>query len=389
MPFFYDKVSRQSGVTQYMAYLENEIYIQELKKHTDDVINYQLVEARRAIGKNTEGTKQAILNSTIQICGSLENGLKQISESLEDIGWRLNDLNEGIHSLHAMLDWKTDLIIEEQKITNFYLGNIARLLKIPDSQKQRSYYVEQGIIYLKNAIDEGSKSDFYEDAINEFTKAQKIEEKDYFCLHKLGLILLNSSKHLDIHAADSYFKASARYAKAIANATPSNLGQPKFNENIQPTLTKEILIQEAASALNYASRCNYILDNLPEAIVLAKQAFELHGTNPEYGIQVAKCLSANGQVDSAAEILKKIIEMDKYYAVKALTDIDLISKKPIQSMLNVMSEVLIELIEKEIKHLNAIIIRDSKMKPELSEIENQFLSSKTYINARIAAEKLF
>lgn len=389
MPFFYDRISGESGVTQFMNYIENEIYIQDLKSSTKDVVNYQLVEVRRAIGKNTEVTKQAIENSTSQICGTLEIGFKQITNELEGVNWRLNEINEKLYDLHSMLDWKTDLIIEEQKITNFYLGNIARLLKIPDSQKQRSYYVEQGVTYLKNAFEEGSKSDFYDDALDEFSKAKNIEEKDYFCLHKLGLIFLNSKKHLNVQVADGYFKASARYAKAIANATPATTGQPRYNEKIEATLTKEMLIEEAASALNYASRCNYIQDNLSDAIELAKQAFDLHPTNPEYGMQLAKCLSANGQETKAAEILEKVIELDKYYAVKSLTDQDLITKKPIQDMLNRISKFLIEKVDKEIQHLKSIVIKDSKMKAELIEIEKQFSSPKTYINARIAAEKLF
>ena len=49
MPFFYDRISGESGVTQFMNYIENEIYIQDLKSSTKDVVNYQLVEVRRAI----------------------------------------------------------------------------------------------------------------------------------------------------------------------------------------------------------------------------------------------------------------------------------------------------------------------------------------------------
>jgi tetratricopeptide (TPR) repeat protein len=389
MSFFNDRMAGLSGLTQYKYYLNNELNIQDGKRGAKNIINYQLFEARRAINKNAVEIKHEIENCTTQICGTLENGFKQISEELENVNWRLNELKEGITDLHAMLDWKTDLIIEEQKITNFYLGNIARLLKIPDSQKQRSYHVEQGVIYLKNAIGEGSTSSFYDDAHDEFTKAKNIEEKDYFCLHKLGLIHLNSTKHLDIQAADSYFRASARYAKAIANVNTSNSSPPKYNEKIEPILTNEILIQEAASALNYASRCNYINGDLSEAIGLAKQAFELLPTNPEYGMQLAKCLSANGQESSATDILQKVIGMDKYYAIKVLTDQDLISKKPVQDMLDTMSKVLIDAVDKEISHLKSIILADSKMKAELVEVEQQFLISRTYIGARIAAEKLF
>ncbi|MGN6604537.1 MAG: hypothetical protein ACTHK8_18910 [Ginsengibacter sp.] len=154
MIFFYDRISGQSGLDQYKTYIENEIYIRELRNDTKDILNYQLIETRRAIGRNTDVLKRSINDTINAVCGSLENGFNQITNELEGINWRINESNEALSDLHSLLDWKTDLLIEELKITNFYLGNIEILLKIPESQKQRSYHVENGMIYLKNAIEE-------------------------------------------------------------------------------------------------------------------------------------------------------------------------------------------------------------------------------------------
>jgi len=401
MAFFYDNLSGLSGLAQYDRYLENNLYIRNLKRYTDDPLNYQLLEIKRTIGENTSASidnasfivresKKHFDELSTAICGTLEKGFGQVVSELEDINWRLNDINEGIDNLHSMLDWKTDIMIEEQKISNLYLGRITGLLKIPDSQKQRSYHVEQGITWLKSAIEEGPKSDFYSDALDEFIKAKQIEEKDYFSLSKIGLIHLNSKKHLDIPQADIYFKSSARYAKAIANASPSSSenSQKRYNEKLESLLTKEILLEQAASSLNYASRCNYIQTNFSEAINLAKQAVELNSTNPEYGLQLAKCLSANGQGDEAANVIEKVIELNKYYSLKILSDPDLFNNKDILKRISTITNTLIAKVDKEIEHLRGILIPDSTLRNELQEVIKNY-NPKSYLTARIASEKLF
>lgn len=400
MAFFYDNLSGLSGLAQYERYLENNLYIRNLKRYSNDPLNYQLLEIKRTIGENTSAsidntnrlskeTQKHFEDLTNAVCGTLEKGFGQVVGELEDINWRLNDINEGINSLHSMLDWKTDIMIEEQKISNFYLGKVAGLLKIPDSQKQRSHHVEQGITWLKSAIEEGPKSDFYTDALDEFTKAKQIEEKDYFNLNKIGLIHLYSKKHLDVAKADEYFKASARFAKAVANATPSSNdnSQKSYNERLESLLTKEILLEEAASSLNYASRCNYILTNFSEAVELARQAFELQPTNPEYGLQFAKCLSANKQEAEAADILSKVIEIDKYYSMKALADQDFISKSLIRYRIEKIATDLINKVSIEIKELKSLIISNSKAKEQFLKVQEIF-SEPTYLNARAAYDEL-
>lgn len=396
MAFFYDNLSGLSSLAQYDRYLENNLYIRNLKKYTNDPLNYQLLEIKRTIGENISASidntnrlsresQNHFENLTTAVCGTLEKGFEQVVGELEDINWRLNDINEGISGLHSMLDWKTDILIENQRITNLYLGKIVALLKIPDSQKQRAYYVDQGMNYLKNAIEEGPKSDFYTDAFEELSKAKNIEEKDFFCLHKLGLIHFSSINHLDIEKADIYFRASARYAKAAANVAKSVKEIGSNNEEV--SFSKELLLEEAASALNYASRSNYIKLNFLEAIEFAREAFELQPNNPEYGFQLAKCLCANDQEEKATKILIKIIDMNKYYLLKIIADMDFIRKRNVIHFIEELTTNLIEKVKEEINTIRENIVSDSKAKNQFKNILKLF-AQPTYINARSAKIEL-
>lgn len=383
MAFFYDSLSELSGLAQYDKYLENNRYVRNLKISVNDPLHYQLLEIKRMLGENTfknidntskilKETQRHFESLTTTVCGTIEKGFREVVGELEDVNWRLSNINEGISDLSSMLDWKTDIIIEGQRVSNLYLANIAQLLNIPNSQKERTYHIQQGIIWLKNAIEEGLESGFYTDALDEFTIAKGIEEKDYFCLNKIGIIYLYSEKHRDVVKACEYFNRSARFAKAVANATSS-----------------EISLEFAAASLNYASRCYYIQTKFPEAIELAKQAFDLQPHNPEFGMQLAKCLSTNSQEAEAANILSKVIEIDKFYSVKALLDPDFISKPLIQDRIEKIATDLINKVNLELEELKSLIasVTNNKVKERFSEIHKIFFEP-TYLNARTVHDEL-
>lgn len=92
-----------------------------------------------------------------QVCGTLDDGFRQVSQHLQEVNANLSELRSEISSMAAMIDWRLSLVIEQQRIANALLGHIAGLLRIPDSQKQRVYFIEQGLKYLANAMREGAK----------------------------------------------------------------------------------------------------------------------------------------------------------------------------------------------------------------------------------------
>lgn len=207
--FYYDRFSSANIYSQWTKHLQSEEYIKDIggiisknRQELQTTINNASVEQRKAIQ---------------QVCGNLDDGFGLISSHLSDIKYELGEIRGEINAMASMLDWKLSMLIEEQRLTNQLLGHIAQLLRIPDSQKQRVYHIEQGLKYLKNAIMEGINSTFYDDAIESFKEAEKIERKDFFTLNRIGQIYLYSSKHMDIPLAEEYFLKSAREALAEVN----------------------------------------------------------------------------------------------------------------------------------------------------------------------------
>jgi len=368
MSFFYNSDSDDSTLAQWGDYILNRSPRYYVNNITD------------AIGR-----------STAAICGTLENGFSQVNAQLGAANEKLTEINEGINNLHAMLDWKTDLILEQQRISNVYMGNMARLLQIPDSQKQRGYHVEQGLVYLKNAIEEGTKSAFYNDAIEEFWEAQAIEEKDFFTLHRLGLIHLNATAHLDVPKAENYFATSARYAKAFATAQPVNsqsiLNDKNVEKSYNTVFTKQTLYEDAATSLIYASRCCYILQRFAEGLAYAEEAYRLAPHAPEAGLQLAKMLAVTNNAAKAADILEKVIELNRYYSVKALADHDLISRPQIQARLNDIANRALKEAKGKYTECKNTIIPGSAARAELDAVQ-QSLGTNDFLGAKKALDLL-
>lgn len=389
--FYYDPLSNLSCSEQYLRYLENENYVRNLKSYTDDPLNYQLLEIKRTIeGTNATLQASAIENSRqyteliTTIHGSLEQGFNDVVNELEITNWKLNEIGEGINDLKYMVDWKTDLIIEEQRISNFYLENITELLKIPEMQKLRAYHIDRGCTWLKNAADsKNHQSQFYDYAVEEFEKALSIEKRDYFSLQQMGLVFLNSIRHFNVTKALQYFEESAIYAKAIANVTPSGNGRngKAYNPKLDKVLTKELLLHEAALSLYYASMSQYFLIDFDKGAALAKEAWDLQPLNPEFGYQMAKCFAASKKDEKALEILFNVIELSPQYVNKIRLDADFISKPIIVQEINKFCTTFLSAVEKKLIVAKESILPDSVFKNRLIKIEEVF-NPKSYPNAR-------
>src|SRR6185437_8489785 len=102
-------------------------------------------------------------NSVKNICGSLEIGfnnltseltkvneyLHDVNDGIENVNWRLNEINENLIALTGLIDWKTDLIIEQQKISNQFLKHISKGVYLTPGQRANLAYNEQGNLLLK------------------------------------------------------------------------------------------------------------------------------------------------------------------------------------------------------------------------------------------------
>ena len=158
----------------------------------DDVgfLNYDL-------NRGFEGIS-SLLISTNEELSNINDGLSSVNDSLSTINEELLFINENLEMLQDI-----------QRVGNVLLGNIALLLRVPDSEKQRQHHIELGCKFYTNTVKD---DDLFNDSLNEFLAAEKLMQQDYFVLHRIGMIYLFSKKHINIPLALDYFLKAAKYA---------------------------------------------------------------------------------------------------------------------------------------------------------------------------------
>ena len=323
-----------------------------------------------------------------QVCGSLEAGFSEVNKYLQEINFNISELRGEITEMASMLDWRLSLLIEEQRLTNQLLGHIAQLLRIPDSQKQRVYYIEQGLKYLKNAILEGTSSTFYADALEGFKEAERIERKDYITLNRIGQIHLYSKDHLDIALAEQYFLKSAREAFAEANANGTTTSRHLTPYGHQSVIYSTNPFNAAmAEAYLYAGRSCYLQGKLTAAIEYAAKAYSLFPEFVEAGFEQAKYLGANNQDPEAAVVLETVISKDRYFAVKTLSDGDLATKP---SILKLLAQFHAQAIARATREYDtcAKVVRNGSLASSILEEARSHITANSFLSGMKALDLL-
>lgn len=370
--FYIDRHSSESINSQWIKHLQTNAYIRDI----DSIVSQNRHELQSTI-QNASSEQIKAIN---QVCGTLNDGFAEVSNHLKNINSNISELRGEISEMAAMLDWRLSMLIEEQRLTNQLLGHIAQILRIPDSQKQRVYYIEQGLKYLKNAYLEGIGSPFFIDAMEGFIEAEKIERKDYITLNRIGQIYLYSQKYLNIPLAQEYFIKSAREAMVEANAGGTTVSNHFTPHGSHPLIySQNPFIAAQAEAYLYASRTCYLQQKYSEAIELAGKAYQLIPEFVEAGFEQAKYLAANNQESESAQVLETVISKDRLFSIKTLNDKDLSNKKAILQLLENLHHKVISQADTALQKCINSMNSNSKAKTIIREIEenvskNSFLS---------------
>ena len=309
--------------------------------------------------------------------------------NLQSIDYNISELRGEINDMASMLDWKLSQLIEEQRITNQLLGFIAQLLRIPDSQKQRVYHIEQGIKYLKNAFMENDvSSSFYIDALEDLKKAEDIERKDFITLNRIGQVYLYSKQHLDFEKAEDYFLKSAResYAEAnVSGTTVSNNLTPYGYET--DVYSKNPFVAATAESFLYAGRACYLQKKLDKATEYAQKAFELIPEFLQAGFEQAKYLASNNKELESVNLLEKVISSDRFFSIKTVKDKDLITKKKTTELLEKLRTDSHNEVKTKLDELKEKASKTSEANEILSEI-SKHLSKGNYLSNMKALDLL-
>ena len=103
------------------------------------------------VGKYINQASKEQVHAINQLGQAVGRGMNVLSNQMTDVNDTLGFLNRNM-----------DIQIEQQKLSNLLLQNIAELLRVPDSEKERQHSIELGIKFFVNAKKD---SELYADAL--------------------------------------------------------------------------------------------------------------------------------------------------------------------------------------------------------------------------------
>ena len=141
MSFYYQPLSDRSYREQWQRSLDER----DLVHNIDDIVKTQTAEYNNTLREVSEQQAEIMRASTEAICGTISDGLADVTDGL-------NRIDNSIYSLTNLLDSHLKTIIDELKYNNLLSQNIALLLREPDSEKVRQKNIEKGLKSLNDSF---------------------------------------------------------------------------------------------------------------------------------------------------------------------------------------------------------------------------------------------
>lgn len=324
---------RNSGLT-WQQYLQAQAFVDDIK---DGI--HSIVASNEALG-------EGISAGLDQLDSTLQSGFDQANETLcngfERMEYGLDKIAGGIAGLRSDFNWAMSEILHKLDIQNLLLKDIYVELRIPDFQKERRYYVEQGCKHYTNGL--------YQESLDNFLKAEPLEKTDPFVLYSIGQMYLYQPDMIDMDKAQDYFIRAGKYY--VAENKNKEAGQSYFHAGIAAYLRRDDV-------------------NAPQ---FAKKASELYPELLEAFYNYAKFLAVQGN-DSGLLSLELAIRKDRNYALKVTADSDFASfSAQWQGLLDKLKREAKTEAEKAIadmeRELDEYVIVEETVKKEINNLLN-------------------
>lgn len=283
-----------------------------------------------------------VLNETQKVgFGRINDGLVAVADGIQGLSDRqdksnrllayangyLEAINDGLGEANRWLesmDARLALGLEEQRIGNVLAENIAELLHIPESEKERHRWITMGLKFFKSA---GRDPDFYTDALKYFHLAEAAMPEDYFVLRQIGMLHLYAAPLLDLEKAADFLTRAGKYAAVESHPDAVRLGHvlaksvlQRFRD--QPDAKAGEIAAFAVESYRHAAVGRYALGNFAEALRLIEKARGLDAGSSALRFLQGKYLAAAGQHELAFAAVSALPTNDETIAAVS-ADLDL------------------------------------------------------------------
>jgi len=305
-------------------------------------LRYELSSSNRKLIATYEELQREHIEATRSISDAVSSGFEQLSFDMQAI-------SSGIAELTSLFEWGFSELLAGVGHINDSLKELVKIAKTP----AQTWAYEQFEIAR-----DGFRQGLYEEALEYLHRSiegyggntgYKLEYRFHFLLGtiRIGSFQNNSPSIVDLGEAEKAFHAAAKYAR-----------------HDQPN--------EAGRSFLAAGWAAYCQGKIPEAEKLTEQAISLYPELGEAYFQLAKILMHRGDPENALLPLRKAVELDRNYTIKASSDDDF---RPYDKHVN----SLIQQMHKETreKSKNALVVLE-KEAAQLEKSHVQEFSSSTY-----------
>ena len=316
--------------------------------HSLGCINEGIAETNTHLGNihSSLGTLNENVRQTNQhlkyLTTATMRGLSALHQEQKVTNQQLQNINQALRAMGNMIGQGFSLLSERLNVTNTLLKNVLDELRIPETQRERRFHIEEGAKYLAMALKENDKF-YYEDAIAEFETAIQIERKDFYSWFSLGFIYMRSVYHINIAKAVDSFERFVHYARAEAIQRNNHALKLKIDEAYLLMAEAKYLLQNPYEAIQLTERCE---SNKEKALFMKVKYLSFMGDD--------------GSQQRAADILRDMLHQNPFLSLQVLEDVDIIKNKWVVSMLDQMKcEAITEaskqykLLLQEMKKVNA------------------------------------
>lgn len=385
----YGKVN-SNNEAEYRSYLQQQEFVRDIGSAITSAGN-QYSKTIQAVGQNISGEIrtmskmqcEAIQQSTTQIVGALDkgfnrlgnimqNGFNEVNKNLVDIKFQLKDVESAINRLGGLIDRKLNAVLEQQHLTNLGIQQLISIAKIPEFQKERIYYFEEGLKFLNNALIDSRR---YSDALENFLEAEKRKKTDYLVLYNIGLIYLYSNENLDLELAEDYFLKAADYAddEISPDAIRSSKG---FSLD---KLAEDYVIRIAVESYQHAANAQLIQNKFELALKSANEAIKISNKALEAKYIAAQAHLALGNDKASFELIKEL-SVDNNYLIDAAFNPNLVVIDGMQELIEKTRLDKSKAIENKLNMMLSIMDKNSVIGKKSISLLDSINNDSTLLN---------
>lgn len=256
-------------------------------------INKSLKQHSNRINFSISNASQEIIDSNIasqeEITRVLQHGFGDIVDSIDLVG-------ESVESFRADFNFAMGKVLWKLELVQGTLTGILQEIRLAEFEREARSFRERA--------EDAYKNGWYKESLSDFLEAEKRNYQDFAVLFSIANIYLyRGTECEDDNKEPSLEKALAYYLKSAKYSTPKSK-------------------KHAAKSYLFSGWICYLLEKDDEALDYTSKAIELNPVFAEAYFQKAKILMCLNAPDKALVPLRKAIEIDRNYSIKASMDED-------------------------------------------------------------------